>query len=116
MTRRTRPAHVHGLCRRCKRPWDEHIVADRKLRLCPDGSGHYYQGHRAMRGAGQSFSEDEVKLLDFMLTTLRRGGDMRQAARHPAFANLVRKVMSMKRTAAQRSASLGPRQKQRGSA
>ena len=43
-----------------------------------------------------SFSEGEVQVLDFILSTLLRGGTPTMAARHKDFASLCRKVMSMK--------------------
>lgn len=43
-----------------------------------------------------SFSEGEVQVLEFMLSTLLRGGTPTMAARHKDFASLYRKVISMK--------------------
>lgn len=44
-----------------------------------------------------SFSEGEVQVLDFMLTTLLRGGTPSMATRHKDFASLYRKVLTMKK-------------------
>lgn len=46
--------------------------------------------------AGNTFSEDEVKVLDYICSTLLRGGDPRQVLHHKAFASLCRKAIAMK--------------------
>ncbi|MFK7990129.1 MAG: hypothetical protein AB8I08_29185 [Sandaracinaceae bacterium] len=43
-----------------------------------------------------SFSEGEIQVLDFILTTLLRGGSPQMATRNKDFASLCRKVVSMK--------------------
>ncbi len=43
-----------------------------------------------------SFSEGEIQVLDFILTTLLRGGTPAMAVRSKDFASLCRKVQSMK--------------------
>lgn len=43
-----------------------------------------------------SFSEGEIQVLDFILSTLLRGGSPAMATRNKDFASLCRKVMSMK--------------------
>jgi hypothetical protein len=43
-----------------------------------------------------SFSEGEIQVLDFIVTTLLRGGTPTMATRHKEFASLCRKVMAMK--------------------
>jgi hypothetical protein len=43
-----------------------------------------------------SFSEDEVQVLDFITQTLLRGGDPRIATRNKAFGSVCRKVLAMK--------------------
>jgi len=44
-----------------------------------------------------SFSDGEVQVLDFILTTLLRGGTPSMATRHKDFASLYRKVLTMKK-------------------
>ena len=44
-----------------------------------------------------SFSEGEIQVLDFVLTTLLRGGSPTMATRNKDFASLYRKVMTMKK-------------------
>lgn len=46
--------------------------------------------------ASQSFTEDEVNVLDAVLAILRRGGDPKILARAPAFLGLQRKTTAMK--------------------
>lgn len=43
-----------------------------------------------------SFSEGEIQVLDFILSTLLRGGSPAMATRNKDFASLCRKVVSMK--------------------
>ncbi len=43
-----------------------------------------------------SFSEGEIAVIDFILTTLLRGGSPQMATRSKDFASLCRKVASMK--------------------
>ncbi len=43
-----------------------------------------------------SFSEDEIQVLDFITQTLLRGGSPTMATRHKAYPSLCRKVMAMK--------------------
>ncbi len=49
-------------------------------------------------GASQSFSEDEIKTLDTIVSTILRGGDARSLQKTPGLANLARKAQSMKAT------------------
>lgn len=44
-----------------------------------------------------SFSEGEVQVLDFILTTLLRGGTPSMATRNKDFASVYRKVLTMKK-------------------
>lgn len=49
-----------------------------------------------------SFSEGEIQVMDFILSTLLRGGSPAMATRNKDFASLCRKVVAMKvRVAAQ---------------
>ncbi len=43
-----------------------------------------------------SFSETEIQMLDFILTTLLRGGTPHMAVRSKDFASVCRKVQAMK--------------------
>ncbi|MCB9591498.1 MAG: hypothetical protein H6719_02090 [Sandaracinaceae bacterium] len=43
-----------------------------------------------------SFSEGEIQVLDFILSTMLRGGSPAMATRNRDFASLCRKVVSMK--------------------
>lgn len=43
-----------------------------------------------------SFSEGEIQVMDFILTTLLRGGSAQMATRNKDFASLCRKVVAMK--------------------
>ena len=43
-----------------------------------------------------SFSEGEIQVMDFILSTLLRGGSPAMATRNKDFASLCRKVVSMK--------------------
>jgi hypothetical protein len=43
-----------------------------------------------------SFTESEVKILDFIFSTLQRGGDPRMITRNKSFANLSAKIIRMK--------------------
>ncbi len=51
----------------------------------------------ASKRISNSFSAGEVQILDFVLTTLLRGGTPTMATRHKDFASLYRKVVSMKK-------------------
>ncbi len=51
----------------------------------------------ATKRISNSFSEGEVQVLDFVLTTLLRGGTPTMATRHKDFPSLYRKVVSMKK-------------------
>jgi hypothetical protein len=53
-----------------------------------------------------SFSEGEIQVMDFILTTLLRGGTPNMAVRSKDFASLCRKVQSMKQRAT--DTKLGP--------
>lgn len=44
-----------------------------------------------------SFSEGEIQILEFILSTLLRGGTPTMATRHRDFASLYRKVLTMKK-------------------
>lgn len=54
-----------------------------------------------------SFSDGEVKVMDFILTTMLRGGDPRGAVRSKDFASLCRKVQQMKQKAAEKARAQG---------
>lgn len=54
-----------------------------------------------------SFSEGEIQVMDFILTTLLRGGTPNMAVRSKDFASLCRKVQSMKSRAADAKTSGG---------
>ena len=58
-----------------------------------------------------SFSEGEIQVLDFILSTMLRGGSPAMATRNKDFASLCRKVVSMKQRVAEthRKAVLGAR-------
>ncbi|MGE0789704.1 MAG: hypothetical protein AB7S26_28785 [Sandaracinaceae bacterium] len=43
-----------------------------------------------------SFSEGEIQMMDFILSTLLRGGSPQMATRNKDFASLCRKVVAMK--------------------
>ena len=45
---------------------------------------------------GNSFSEGEIQLMEFIVQTLLRGGTPSMATRNKDFASLCRKVMAMK--------------------
>lgn len=49
-----------------------------------------------------SFSEGEIAVMDFILTTLLRGGSAQMATRNKDFASLCRKVVAMKQKAEQK--------------
>ena len=51
-----------------------------------------------------SFSEGEIQVLDFILTTLLRGGTPTMATRNKDFASLCRKVIAMKAKVAEKKA------------
>lgn len=50
-----------------------------------------------MARISNSFSEDEINVLDFIMSTLLRGGTPSMATRNESFATLYRKVQSMKK-------------------
>lgn len=56
-----------------------------------------------------SFSEGEIQVLDFILSTLLRGGTPTMAVRSKDFASLCRKVQSMKTRAADAKSGVGGR-------
>ena len=47
--------------------------------------------------ASNSFTEEEVKLLDFIFSALQRGGDPRIVVRNKHFGNLSAKIIRMKK-------------------
>lgn len=49
-----------------------------------------------------SFSEGEIQMLDFILSTLLRGGSPAMATRNKDFAALCRKVVAMKAKVAEK--------------
>lgn len=49
-----------------------------------------------------SFSEGEIAVMDFILTTLLRGGSPHMATRNKDFASVCRKISAMKKKAEQR--------------
>ena len=52
-----------------------------------------------------SFSEDEIQVLDFILSTLLRGGSPAMATRNKDFASVCRKVVAMKAKFAEKKRS-----------
>ncbi|MBN8611787.1 MAG: hypothetical protein J0L92_14425 [Deltaproteobacteria bacterium] len=57
-----------------------------------------------------SFSEGEIQVLDFILTTLLRGGTPAMAVRSKDFASVCRKVQAMKTKAGDiREGRIGPK-------
>jgi len=48
-----------------------------------------------------SLTPNEIQLLDFITSTLLRGGDARMATRHREFASVVRKIQALKIAAAE---------------
>lgn len=46
--------------------------------------------------AGNTFTEGEIQLIEYIANTLLRGGDPRMATRHKEFASVCRKIRSMK--------------------
>ncbi len=57
-----------------------------------------------MTRASTTFKKSDVELLDFMITTLLRGGDPKMAMQHEAFASVARKIASMKASIARQKA------------
>lgn len=51
-----------------------------------------------------SFSEDEIQVLEFIVQTLLRGGTPTMATRNPAFPSVCRKVQAMKKKVAEQKA------------
>lgn len=51
------------------------------------------------RSIRTSLTPMEIQLLDYMMSTILRGGDPKIAARHKSFASLARKVKAMKTAA-----------------
>ncbi len=49
-----------------------------------------------------SFSEGEIQMMDFILSTLLRGGSPQMATRNKDFASLCRKVVAMKAKVAEK--------------
>lgn len=54
--------------------------------------------------ASQSFTEDEVSVLDAIISTVLRGGDARILARSRAARTLMQKVQTMKASCKRRKA------------
>lgn len=50
-----------------------------------------------MKRVANSFNQNEVEILDFILTSLLRKSDPSMVTRKPEYATLVRKVGQMKR-------------------
>jgi hypothetical protein len=48
------------------------------------------------RRIAQSFSAEEVQIMDLMLRAMMTGGDVKIIARRPAFKNLARKIVVMR--------------------
>lgn len=88
----------HTKCRRCTAPYDAH--KGEKLK-CPDGSGRVFIKHAPRMAPSQSFTEGEIAVLDFIMSTLLRGGTPAMAMRHKDFAGVARKTMAMKKRAAE---------------
>ncbi|MFW6067733.1 MAG: hypothetical protein ACOC97_05290 [Myxococcota bacterium] len=55
-----------------------------------------------------SFSEGEIQILEFILSTLLRGGTPTMATRHKDFASLYRKVLTMKKRVADKEQRQAP--------
>lgn len=89
-------------CRRCNSPRAEHAL---DTLACPDDSGRTWLGHRNS-AASASFNDREIRLLEQVLATVRRGGDARQLARSPELAGLARKVAVMKASSERRKREL----------
>lgn len=63
---------------------------------CPDESGRTFSKHTPRIAASNSWGEGEIQVLDFVVSTLLRGGNPQMATRHRNFADVVRKVSGMK--------------------
>lgn len=78
---------------RCAEPFDKHGPNGE----CPQNSVKTFRKHPTnANAASQSFSEEEVSLLDQLLTGLRSKRDLSILARHPAMGSIARKVMGMR--------------------
>lgn len=53
-------------------------------------------GKQKRFSAGNTFGEGEVQVMEYIVNTMLRGGDPRQAIRHKDFASICRKVLAMK--------------------
>ncbi|MBZ0117333.1 MAG: hypothetical protein K8H88_10075 [Sandaracinaceae bacterium] len=62
-----------------------------------------------------SFSEGEIQVLDFILSTLLRGGSPQMAVRNKDFASLCRKVIAMKAKAQQKEREEARKERDRSS-
>lgn len=87
-----------GSKRLCGRPFSDH---DQTTRACPDDSGRVFKIYRlqSTRASG-SFSKEEIDALDFMLTGVRSGKDLRIFARtaQRPLTSVARKLAVMKRS------------------
>lgn len=80
-------------CTRCPKPWYQHRMEDGH-RFCDDGTRALATPRLA---ASQSFSPDEVKVLEELLRAAQWGQPASVAIlRGKSFASLARKVHSMK--------------------
>jgi hypothetical protein len=52
--------------------------------------------------ASNSFTPDEVRVLDYILTRMRLGSEHVPVTRHPAYISLCRKAQAMKRVVKKR--------------
>lgn len=57
--------------------------------------------------AGNTFTEGEIQVLEFIVQTMLRGGTPQMATRHKDFAGLCRKVIAMKASVARKRAEAG---------
>lgn len=66
---------------------------------CPQNPAKRFRKHpSAPNSASQSFSAQEVMLLDQIIQKLHVGGDTSALVRHPAMANLARKARALSKS------------------
>ncbi len=86
----------------CARPFSEHGPNGE----CPGNPSKRFRRHEQPNNhASVSFSPAELEVLEFMMSGLLRGGDIRRAAKSPAFGGIVTKVDAMKKSIAARKTS-----------
>lgn len=92
-------------CRRCEHGYGEHLGT---VLHCPDESGRVFLRHAQPIGASQSFSPDEIELLDAIMRGLQRGAaaDLHTLVlrRHAIASRVSAKVTAMRRTSLARLA------------